>query len=268
MHFMVNQTSFTVSRWIGAFFLFVVFMNTSCSTREKMIYFQTASSDSLTVMAPGFTPVFKIDDLLSVVITAEDPQAAAIYNFPLPNGVSNQGYTGGNAAQYGYLINANGDITLPVIGKMSAAGKSRMQLEEEIIQKLDGQLKNPTVQIQILNFKVTVLGDVKMPGTFKIPNERLTLLEAIGLAGDLKMSGVRENVKVIRDSSGYKKEYNVNLTTKDVFSSPVYYLQQNDVVYVQPNAASRSEGTIWRTTGPIFISITSLIVTSIALITR
>jgi polysaccharide export outer membrane protein len=113
-----------------------------------------------------------------------------------------------------------------------------------------------------------VLGDVKAPGTFKIPNERITLLEAIGLSGDLKMSGERENVMVIRDSCGVKKEYRVNLTTNEVFSSPVYYLQQNDVVYVQPNAAARSEGTFWRATGPILISVSSLVVTTIAIITR
>lgn len=240
----------------------------SCKTQEKMVYFQNSETDTLMVSAPGFTPVFKVDDLLSVVITAEDPESASIYNFPVPAGVSNQGYTGGNAAPYGYLVNARGEISLPILGKFTVAGKSRMELEDEIIQRLEGQLKNPTVQIQILNFKITVLGDVKAPGTFKVPNERITMLEAIGLAGDLKMSGVRENVKVIRDSCGVKKEYKIDLTTNQIFNSPVYYLQQNDVVYVQPNAAARSEGTIWRTSGPIFISITSLIVTSIALITR
>jgi polysaccharide export outer membrane protein len=239
----------------------------SCRSAEKTVYFQKSSSDSLVVSSPGFTPVFKVDDFLSVVITAEDPEAAQIYNLP-PVTNSNQGYAVGNSAPYGYLVNANGEISLPVLGKIKVAGKSRMQLEDEIKVMLDGQLKNPTVQIQILNFKITVLGDVKAPGTFKIPNERITLLEAIGLSGDLKMSGERENVMVIRDSCGVKKEYRVNLTTNEVFSSPVYYLQQNDVVYVQPNAAARSEGTFWRATGPILISVSSLVVTTIAIITR
>jgi len=249
-------------------FLLLLAPLTSCKTHEKTVYFQSSKSDTLVVSAPGFTPVFKVDDLLSVVITAEDPESASIYNLPAPTATTNQGYTIGNAAPYGYLVNARGEISLPIIGKFSVAGKSRMQLEDEIILKLEGQLKNPTVQIQILNFKITVLGDVKSPGTFKVPNERITMLEAIGLAGDLRMSGVRDNVKVIRDSCGVKKEYQVDLTTNEIFSSPVYYLQQNDVVYVQPNAAARSEGTFWRTSGPILISVTSLIVTTIALIAR
>ncbi|WP_430405535.1 polysaccharide biosynthesis/export family protein [Fluviicola sp.] len=133
---------------------------------------------------------------------------------------------------------------------------------------LNGYLKNPTVQIQIQNFKITVLGDVKNPGTFKIPNERITLIEAIGLSGDMKMSGVRKNVLVIRDSCGIKREYRVDMTKKELFSSPAYYLKQNDVVYVEPNVAARSEGTLWKTTGAIFISLTSLVITTIILITR
>lgn len=247
--------------------LILAILSTSCRTAEKVIYFQDSKSDSLAVSTPGFTPVFKVDDLLSIVITTADPESAQIYNLPAAV-ASNQGYTIGNPAPFGYLVNSRGEISLPVLGTIHVAGKSRMDLETEIKTLLDGQLKNPTVQIQILNFKVTVLGDVKAPGTFKIPNERITILEAIGLAGDLKMSGERENVKVIRDSSGVKTEYHIDLTTKKVFSSPAYYLQQNDVVYVEPNAAARSEGTFWKATGTIFISVTSLIITTITLITR
>lgn len=251
---------------IGFFSFFI----TSCRTAEKIVYFQPSDSgtdSTSTVSSAGFTPTFKVDDFLSVVITGEDPEAAAVYNLP-PTTTVNQGYVSGNPALYGYLVNAKGEISLPVLGTFSVAGKDRMQVEAEIKQKLQDQLKNPTVQIQIQNFKVTVLGDVKTPGTFKIPNERITILEAIGLAGDLRMTGVRNNVLVIRDSNGVKTEYRVDLTSNEVFESPVYYLQQNDVVYVQPNAAARSEGTVWRTTGAIFISLTSLVVTTIALIAR
>jgi len=252
-------------------FLFLIPLALSlngCKTREKMVYFQNSGQDSGAVSTASFTPVFKIDDFLSIIITAEDPEAAKVYNLPQPATSSNQGYIVGNPAPFGYLVNANGEICLPVLGNITVAGKTRMELEEEIKLKLHDQLKSPTVQIQILNFKITVLGDVKAPGTFKIPNERITILEGIGLAGDLRMSGVRKNVLVIRDSVGVKKEYRIDLTSKDVFSSPAYYLQQNDVVYVQPNASARAEGTLWKTTGTIFISLTSLVVSTIILITR
>ncbi len=253
----------SISFILSTFFL--VLLSSSCRTGERVIYFQDSKSDSLAVYTSGFTPVFKVDDFLSIVITAEDVESSKIYNLP-PVVTSNQGYTIGNPAPYGYLVNSRGEISLPILGTIQVAGKNRMDLETEIKTMLLDQLKNPTVQI--LNFKVTVLGDVKLPGTFKIPNERITLLEALGLAGDLKMSGERKNIKVIRDSSGVKKEYLVDLTSKEVFNSPAYYLQQNDVVYVQPNAAARSEGTFWRAAGAIFISITSLVITTISIIVR
>ena len=264
-NYLLRMPKISISFILSTFFL--VLLSVSCRTAEKVIYFQDSKSDSLAVYNSGFTPIFKVDDFLSIVITAEDIESSKIYNLPTVV-TSNQGYTIGNPAPYGYLVNSRGEISLPILGTIQVAGKNRMDLETEIKTMLMDQLKNPTVQIQILNFKVTVLGDVKMPGTFKIPNERITLLEAIGLAGDLKMSGERKNVKVLRDSSGVKKEYLIDLTSKEVFNSPAYYLQQNDVVYVQPNAAARSEGTFWRAAGAIFISITSLVITTISIIVR
>lgn len=244
-------------------------MTSSCGTRKKMVYFQEQINDSIAHEAAShFSPVFEIDDFLGVVITGEDPEAAKAFNLPVLTSSTNNGYSNGIPVPSGYLVDREGNINLPILGKIAVAGKTRMELVDTIQQRLVGYLKSPTVQVQIQNFKVTVLGDVKAPGTFKIPNERITLLEAIGLAGDLKMTGVRKNVLVIRDSLGVKKEYRIDLTKQEVFTSPVYYLKQNDVVYVEPNTAGRSEGTVWRTTGAIFISLTSLVVTSIALITK
>ena len=119
------------------------------------------------------------------------------------------------------------------------------------------------VNVQILNYKVTVLGDVLRPGTFKIPNERITILEAIGLAGDLNITGNRKNVKIVRDENGKKSEYLLDLTSSSIFYSPAYYLQQNDVVYVEPNTAARNNSTVWKTSGSIFISTVALVITTI-----
>jgi len=243
-----------------------IFSMNSCGTRRKMVYFQEGgSADSA---AYHFTPVFEIDDFLSILITAEDPESAKAFNLPQQTSTVNNGYATGNPVPYGYLVDSKGEIDLPILGKMKVAGKSRTELVDTIHTLLNGYLKNPTVQIQIQNFKITVLGDVKNPGTFKIPNERITLIEAIGLSGDMRMSGVRKNVLVIRDSCGTKREFRVDMTKKDLFSSPAYYLKQNDVVYVEPNVAARSEGTLWKTTGAIFISLTSLVITTVTLITR
>ena len=242
---------------------------TSCSTREKIVYFQDEVSDSLKVCQSNYTPIFKADDFLSVLVTADDPEAATAFNFPQGTQQNfNNGYIVGNPSMVGYLVNSNGEIKLPVIGTVKVAGLNRMIATSLIEEKLKEYIKNPVVNIQIQNYKVTVLGDVRNPGTFKIPNERMTVLEAIGLAGDLKMTGSRKNVLVIRDENGKKTEYRLDLTSRSLFSSPAYYLTQNDVVYVEPNTTARSESTLWRTTGPIFISLTSLVVTTATLLFR
>jgi polysaccharide export outer membrane protein len=178
------------------------------------------------------------------------------------------GYTIGAAAKSGYLIDSDGTINLPVIGVFPMAGLSRKQATLNLQERLEEYTESPIVQIQILNYKITVLGDVRTPGTYKIPNERITIIEAIGLAGDLKPTSERKNVLVIREVDGKKMEYRVDLTSKGIFSSPVYYLRQNDVVYVQPNVTALSESSFVRATGSIILSLTSLIITTITLITQ
>ena len=133
--------------------------------------------------------------------------------------------------------------------------------------KLKDYINNPIINIQIQNFKITVLGEVRSPGTFNIPNERITFLEAIGLAGDLTINAVRKNIKVIRDEGGVKNEYSIDLTSKNVLKSPVYYLNQNDIIYIQPNQARVNSSNVSSSAG-IFLSIASLLITTINAITR
>ncbi len=234
-----------------------------------MVYFQGKLTDST---SENYALTFKPDDFISVVVTAEDPETAVPFNFPvqlagnIPGG--GQGYQNERPAQTGYLVDDEGFVELPVLGNYKVGGKTRKEVKKELTEQYDKYLNGPVVIVKIQNFKVTVLGDVSNPGTFTIPNERVTILEAIGIAGDLEMTGERENVLVIRDRDGIKTEYRIDLTKKDFLNSPVYYLEQNDVVYVEPNSAARSTGTFWRTSGGIFISLTSLIITTVVLITN
>jgi polysaccharide export outer membrane protein len=240
----------------------------SCRTREQLVYFQSPAS-SQDILHKNYTPIIRTDDFLAISITCDDLEAATPFNNisnTSPN--LNNGYTMGNAATVGYLVDEKGEVKLPVIGVLKIADLTRMQASVLIEEKLKPYLRNPIVNIQIQNFKITVLGDVKSPGTFKIPNERITLLEAIGLAGDLKNTGIRQNVLVIRDVNGKKEEYRIDLTKKDIFNSPVYYLNQNDLVYVEPNRTARYESTLLGKTAPIFISVTSLIIATINIILR
>ncbi len=254
----------------STFFLLGVFVFSlqlsSCKTREKLVYFQT-KSDSLIVQS-NFSPVLQVDDFLSIQVTSVDPETVVAFN--LPNELSQtaqNGYLQGMPAGKGYLIDADGTVNLPVIGVFTLAGLTRKEATIQLQKKMEEFTKQPIVHIQILNFKITVLGDVRSPGTYKIPNERITILEAIGLAGDLNTTGERKNVLVIREEAGKKVEYRLDLTNTAVFGSPVYYLNQNDVIYVEPNFTARSTSSFIRATGSIFLSLTSLIITTITLIT-
>lgn len=238
----------------------------SCKTKEKLVYFQN-QTDSL-VTSAHFTPTFQVDDFLDIQITGEDPEALVAFNLPATQAQNMSGYIQGNVSKNGYLVDANGSINLPIIGQFQLAGLNRMDATQQLQEKLKLFIKNPVVQIQIQNFKITVLGEVRSPGTYKIPNERITILEAIGLSGDLKPTGLRKNVLVVREENNQKVEYRLDLTSKNIFNSPAYYLQQNDVIYVEPNLSAQTEATLWRSNGGLFVSLTSIIITTIALITR
>jgi polysaccharide export outer membrane protein len=249
--------------------LFFLLFVTGCKTKERLVYFNGKSSSNDTIVkAFKYAISLKPDDILSIVITSEDPEAIIPFNQTVMGSSSQQsGYSTGISFPNGYLIDANGEISMPVIGKIKVGGMDRIAATSAIQTKLREYVSDAIVRLSIENFKITVLGDVKTPGTFKIPNERITILEALGLAGDLKITGNRKIV-VIRDNNGTIEQIPIDLTSATTFESEAYYLRQNDVVYVEPNMAARNESTIWKTSGPILISVTSIIVTTIALITK
>ena len=255
----------------GLLILSLVLLMTNCKSYEKRVYFQ--GEDGLTESPSDYTPVFKTDDYLSVIVTADDPLTAAPFNFP-PDLSANNQMRGGQNMQLGmpvnngYLVDDEGYVNLPVLGRIQVAGMTRKKLIKTLEKRYDEYLQNPIVNVKIMNFKITVLGDVKNPGTFIVPNERVTILEAIGLAGDLKMTGERDNILVIRDRGGTKTQYRLDLTSKDALSSPVFYLEQNDLVYVEPNIVSRIDASPVTTLGNIFISFASFALSVILIITR
>lgn len=242
----------------------------SCNLKKEIVYFQNNqnSIDSTTSSVNNTTKI-KYDDIVAVDVSALDPETVKIFyrDIPISMGGQQTMYTNGIAARGGYLVDANGQITLPIIGKQTVANLSAIEASTLIQEQLKNYVADPLVSIRILNFKVTVLGDVRSPGTFTIPNERITLPEALGLSGDLNITGVRKNILVIREENGHKKQYRIDLTDASSFSSPVFYLQQNDIVYVEPNRAKRNSSLVSSTAG-IFISVASLIITTINLISR
>ena len=164
----------------------------SCNTHKKLIYFQEEISS--TENNSNYTPTFKTDDLLSIIISGDSPDAAIPFNL-LQSGAPqtlNSGYSTGNTERTGYLIDNTGNIQMPILGNISLIGLTRVEATKLIKEQLNQYISNPIVNIQVLNFKISVLGDVKKPGTYRIPNERITLIEAIGLSGDLNITGNRK----------------------------------------------------------------------------
>lgn len=247
-------------------FLLIIVVS-SCVSNKDIAYFQFDEIEQGKV-SNSFKTVFKPDDLLQITISSDDIEATKPFNLPAVAYTTTTNSVVGTPQQQSYLIDSNGEIDFPILGKLKLGGLSR----EEVLKLLKTELspdyvKNPTINIRIANFKITVYGDVKKPGTFTIPNERVSILDAIGLAGDLNISGRRDNVLVIREENNKKVKYEVNLLSNKTLFSPVFYLQQNDVVYVEHNKA-RIQSASSNTNTSLFISVTGLIITIVSILTR
>ncbi|MFN5370487.1 MAG: polysaccharide biosynthesis/export family protein [Bacteroidia bacterium] len=249
-----------------AFSLFVLsFLLIGCVPRKTSVYFQRDISETV----PEFNLTLRAGDLVSIVVSASDAELATPFN-QSPNQSTNQvsGYTNGIASSIGYLIESDGTIKFPVIGSVKIGGLSRIDAIKLLEDNLKAYLQNPAVSIRVLNFKVTILGDVRNPGTFLIPNERISFPEALGLAGDLNITGKRTNLLLIRTVSGKKQTYRIDITQNELFkSSELYYLQQGDLIYVEPNRALRNSSAINNRLG-VIISVFSLVLTSITLVLK
>ncbi len=250
--------------------LFILILSislTSCVSKKNITYFQNDQIDRKNV-SNSYKTIFKPDDLLQITVSALDFESVKSFNLPAVSFATTTDRPVGNPQQLTYLIDNNGHIDFPIIGKLKIGGLTRNEAIALLKNKLDPDyVKNPTINIRIANYSITVLGDVRKPGTYTIPNERITILEAIGLAGDLNITGQRNTIKVIREINGDKIQFDIDLRSNKVFTSPVYYLQQNDMVYVDQNKSSSQNAAFNNNTG-LFISIGSIIVTLISVLTR
>ncbi len=246
------------------YFLIVSVVITSCASKKDVIYLQNvdglAKTDNF-----SYEPRIQKDDLLSIIVSGKQPEATVPFNMP-----AIQGNYQINENQDGiktYLVNINGEIDFPVIGKIKLDGLTRTEAVKLLEQKVSEYIIEPSVNLRILNFKFSVLGEVNKPGTYKVNSERITLLEALSQAGDLTIYGKRNNILLIREING-KKEYNrVDITKADFINSPNYYLIQNDVVLEQPNNTRINSSII----GPnitITLSALSLLTTIAIILTR
>jgi len=218
----------------------LAFLFTSCREQQELAYIHDAPRDSAFALQGQFSGGIQANDLLSIYVESETPESTVQFNqetnkIAVVNGsVMNPG-TG--SAVSGYLVNHDGDIIFPVLGKIHVLGLTHSELAAMIEQQLisEGHITDPVVTVKLMNFTVSVLGDVAQPGQIIASGERLTIFEALSRVGDLTIYGQRHNVTVIREENGLRTIGEIDLSSKDVFDSPYYYLHQNDVVYVEPN---------------------------------
>ena len=233
---------------IGLFtFLFV-----GCVSSKKIVYFQDDKTVLVEENILNFEPILQPNDILNINVSSLTPEAAVPYNISDAQGSVNQ-------RPLPYLVNVDGEIDFPGLGTLKVAGLTTKGLTNELIKRLEPFLKDPIITVRLDNFKVTVMGEVKTPGSYTVKNERITILEAIGMAGDLNIQAKRKDITLIREQNGKRVFISMDITSKDIFNSPYFYLAQNDVVYVEPNKTKINSSVVGANTAVVISSLTLLI---------
>jgi polysaccharide export outer membrane protein len=237
---------------------------TSCISSKELVLYQSTGKDTLTV-APRYIPTIKAGDVLSVQVSSLSAEGSALFNpYAAINmaeraGVTQPTQTTPIPYTPGYVVSEEGQISLPLIGQQTVRGLTNTQAAAQIRQKLLDFLKEPTVNVRNLNFQISVSGEVARPALFSIPNEQISLPAALGLAGDITIFGRRDNVLIIREENGQRTFNRLDLTKRDVFQSPYYYLHPNDIVYVEPGKARVANADRTYQLLPIIISALSFV---------
>jgi len=246
---------------------FLSILSVSCVNTKKIVYFNNVQDTTLKSTDVNIESVIQKNDLLNISVSSLNPEASLVFNLPSQAASASSlsvatnpmgGVSSGGGAQQtlGYLVSTEGTIKFPVLGTIQAAGLTKKQLEQNLTTSLTEKklLVDPIVNVRFLNFRVTVLGEVARPTTINVGNEKISVLEALGLAGDLTIYGKRDNVLLIREEGPNKVIHRINLNSEKILSSPYYYLKTNDVVYVEPNTTKVASNSRTQQLLPIILS--------------
>ena len=248
---------------------FLAVVGCSPKTYQQIDYLQDIDGEVSLDMKENQGILIQPQDQLTIVVSSRNPELAAPLNKPVASYQAGSEMTGTNAGQQrllGYTVDNEGNLDFPVLGTIHAAGLNRWQLQEKIKKQIiaAGIVLDPIVTVEFMNFKISVMGEVNSPGTYTVTGDKITLLGALSLARDLTIYGRRDNVTIIREKNGKRDIYKVDLRDSDIFDSPAYYLQQNDVVYVYPNSVRAGQSTInenYFKSGSFWISLSSVAIT-------
>lgn len=248
----------------------VLLLAASCATPTNISYFQDCEDLDLAFNASAKPILLQPGDKISIIVNCKDQQLSNLFNLPYTTrylGAQTDTYSSYNQGVNGYTVDLSGEIDFPVLGKVMVSGLSREEVSAKVKTLLEANklVRDPVVTVDFMNLTISVMGEVVNPGRYNINKDKLTILDAISMAGDLTIYGVRENVCVIREEAGKQQTYRINLlSTSDVVNSPVYYVRQNDIIYVQPNDMRIRQSTVngnnVRTTS-FWISLASLAAT-------
>ena len=248
------------SRIIG--FIFILFLFVSCNSSRKVAYFENVQDASFKSNLATVEAPIQRNDILTIIISSLNAEASAVFN-PAGNALSKVGTSSGSESLAGgYLVGPDGNIQLPIIGTVTAAGLTKKQLKESITNILLAKklLLDPIVDIRYVNFEVTIIGEVGKPTVITVPNEKISLIKALGLAGDLTIYGRRDNVLLIREENGQRITRHIDINSSEFLNSPYYYLQPNDVIYVEPNKTKIASSSRSQQVVPIILSSLSIVV--------
>ncbi len=240
----------------------------SCANTNKVVYMKGVSDIEINTTVDNLEPVIQKNDLLSITVSSPNAVASQPFNTAVTVSTQAIGYTSTQAA--GYLVDQDGYIEIPMLGRIKAAGLTKKELKENITRNLvdNKYLLYPVVTVRYLNFKVTVLGEVARPMVINVPDEKINILEALGFAGDLTIYARRDNVTLVREEKGKRIVKRLDLNSGALLTSPYYYLRSNDIIYVEPNSAKVSAASNTRNWLPAILSGLSLTAVIIDRLTR
>ena len=253
-----------------SYLVLLVALVTSCSAPKNVAYLWNSDDVDLSQSQYLYDAKIMPKDILSITVNTVNPEAAAPFNLAVPTSLgNNQRSVYSQPVLQTYLVDNEGSIDYPVLGRIKVGGLTKGECEAMIHDKIKPYLnaaENPVVTVKMSSYSISVLGEVNRPGSFQVSREKINILEALAQAGDLTIYGVRERVKLIReDAQGHKQIHTINLNDANLLTSPYYYLQQNDIVYVEPNKVKAQNSTIGQST-TLWISATSILVSVAALV--
>lgn len=250
------------------YILFLALVLGSCSS-AKLAYFDDLNDAETGIVGNVDYNIRLIpSDELLITVTSEIPEATMIYNLPIANPALKYeiaNVTSVNSKQQTYIVDKSGDIIFPVLGKLHVEGMTTSELAEMLTQEIAKDVEAPYVRVELVNFKIKVLGEVDKPGSYKIDSERISILDALAEAGDMTVYGRRDNVLLIREENGVRSYHRLNLNDSKILESPYFYLQQNDVVYVEPGDAKKGQAE-FNQNNTYRVSIVSTIITGLSVI--